>query len=385
MRFDLTEDQKEIKKAIAELTDKYIAPGADELDRESRYPEENLKLLAQQGYMGMTFPETLGGIGADFVAYTICIEEISRGCASTGVIFEVHQSLAGWPILYYGTEEQKQKFIPKMATGEMLGAFALTEPGAGSDAASIRTQAVKDGDHYVLNGRKCFISGSGKAGLYVVIAYTNKEAGSRGMSAFLVEAGTPGLGYGKPEDKMGIRASTTADLILEDVRVPARNLLGKEGDGFKIALSTLDGGRIGIAAQAVGIARAAYEKARDYALKREQFGKPIASFQAIQWMLADMATDIEAAQLLTYRAAYLKQTGARFSKEAAMAKLFASRMAVHHTSQALQIHGGYGYMREYQVERHMRDAKITEIYEGTSEVMRLVISAQILKEAGAGR
>lgn len=379
MNFYLTEEQEAIRKAVRELAEKHFKPVARELDREGRFPKENIDLLSRYGYMGMTFPEEYGGMGADAVSHSICIEEISRACASTGVIFEVHTQLAGWPILKYGNEEQKKRYLVPMARGEILGAFALTEPEAGSDAASIKTTAVRDGDFYILNGRKRFTTNATVAGVYVVIAYTDKSKGSRGMSAFIVEKGLEGFTFGKPEDKLGIRASVQADLIFEDCRVPAANLLGKEGEGFKIALATLDGGRIGIAAQAVGIAQAAMEKAIAYAKERQQFGAPIANLQAIQWMIADMATEIEAARLLYLKAAFLKDKGQRYTKEAAMAKLMASTVAMKHTVAAVQIHGGYGYMKEYDVERYMRDAKITEIYEGTSEIMRLVVASSLLR------
>lgn len=381
MRFELTEDQLSIQKAIRELVSREIAPGARERDELSEFPSHALQRLGEQGYLGMMLPEQYGGIGADHLSHTICVEEISKGCAATGVIFEVHNSLVAETILHRGTSEQKARYLPRL-TGEWLGAFALTEPGAGSDAGAVAATAVLDGGDYVLNGTKCFISNAGKAQLYLIIASTDPGKGSRGLSAFLVESTCPGFSTGKPEDKMGIRASSTADVILQDCRVPVSHRLGQEGDGLKIALGALDSGRIGIAAQALGIAQSAMEKAGRYAKQRVQFGKAIAEFQAIQWMLADMATDIEAARLLTYRAAYLRGKGVRCSSEVAMAKLFASSMAMRHTVQAVQILGGYGYMREYEVERHLRDAKITEIYEGTSEVMRLVIAGQLLKDLG---
>ncbi len=381
MNFELSEEQQAIRKAIRELVAKEVAPQARERDHSGEFPSQVINVLGTQGYMGMMLPEEYGGIEADHISHTVCVEELSRGCSSTGVIFEVHNSLVAETILHHGSEEIKERYLPKM-TGEWLGAFALTEPGAGSDAAGVTSTAVLDGDDYILNGRKCFITNAGEAQLYLVIASTDLSQKSRGLSAFLVEATYPGFSIGVLEDKMGIRASATADLILEDCRVPKGNLLGKEGDGFKIALGALDAGRIGIAAQAVGIAQAAMEKAGAYALQRQQFGKPIAEQQAIQWMLSDMATDIEAARLLTYRAAYLRGSGKRCSQEVAMAKLFASTMAMKHTVSAVQILGGYGYMKEYDVERYMRDAKITEIYEGTSEVMRLVIAGSLLKQLG---
>jgi len=379
VHFELSEEQQAISKAIRELVEKEVAPGARERDHNGEFPGEIFQLLGQQGYLGMMLPEKYGGIEADHLSHTICVEELSRGCSSTGVIFEVHNSLVSETILHHGSEELRDRYLPKM-TGEWLGAFALTEPGAGSDASGVKTTASRQGDEYVLNGRKCFITSAGEADLYLVIASTDPSQKSRGLSAFLVEKTFPGFSVGVLEDKMGIRASATADLILEDCRVSAENLLGHEGEGLKIALGALDSGRIGIAAQAVGITQAALEKSGSYALEREQFGKPIAQQQAIQWMLADMATDIEAARLLTYRAAFLRSRGERCSSEVAMAKLFASTMAMKHTVKAVQILGGYGYMREYDVERYMRDAKITEIYEGTSEIMRVVIAGQLLKE-----
>jgi alkylation response protein AidB-like acyl-CoA dehydrogenase len=380
MNFTLTEEQRMIRDAIRELCDREIAPYSAEYNRKHEFPWRNFKLLAENGYLNMHLPEPYGG-GMDWVSYAIVIEELARACAVTSVIFEVHCSLHSEAIYHFGTQAQKDKYLPKLTSGEILGAYALTEPGAGSDAAALRTTAVKDGDSYVLNGEKTFITNGGQAGLYVVFARTNPDpsVGHRGISAFLVEAGTPGFIVGKPMEKMGLHASHTTTLHFEDCRVPAGNLLGNEGEGFKIAMSILDRGRIGIAAQAVGITQAALEDCIKYAKERKTFGKPIAERQAIAFKIADMATDLDAARLLLYRAAYLMGQGARATKEISMAKLFASEMAMKHTVEAVQIHGGYGYMAEYRVERLMREAKITQLYEGTSEIQRLVISRSLLR------
>ncbi|MEW6308375.1 MAG: acyl-CoA dehydrogenase family protein [Bacillota bacterium] len=379
MIFKLSEDHEQIRALAREFAQKKVAPHAIEYDKSHEYPWPNIHAMAEAGWLGMTMPEEYGNIGADTLSHALVVEEISRACAATGVILEVHNSLHAETILHFGNEEQKARFLPDLATGRKLGGFALTEPGAGSDAAAQETTAVPAGSEYVVNGRKCFITSGGKAHLYILMAMTDKSKGTKGITAFVLEAGTPGLSYGLPEDKMGIRCSCTSDLILEDCRLPAANRLGNEGDGFKIAMAALDGGRIGIAAQALGIAQAALDAATAYAKQRVQFGKPIADLQAIQWKLAEMATDIDAARLMTYRAAWLKDQPGRWSKEIAMAKLFASDVAMRHTVEAVQIHGGYGYMRDYQVERYMRDAKITQIYEGTSEVMKLIIAASILR------
>jgi butyryl-CoA dehydrogenase len=336
--------------------------------------------MAEIGLTGIPWPEKYGGAEMDYLAYVIAVEELSRVCASTGVCLSAHTSLACWPIYKFGTEEQKMKYLKPMAEGKWLGAYALTEPGSGSDAAGMRTTAKKDGDSYILNGNKVFITNGGPAEVYVVFALTDPEKRSRGITAFIVEKGTPGFRIGKKEKKLGIRASTTVELIFEDCRIPAENRLGEEGFGFKIAMMTLDGGRNGIAAQAVGIAQGAYELARDYALQRKQFGKPIAEQQAIQFKLADMATKIEAARLLTYQAAWLESQGLPYGKASAMSKVFASDTAMQVTTEAVQIFGGYGFIREYPVERYMRDAKITQIYEGTNEIQRLVIARHILAQ-----
>jgi butyryl-CoA dehydrogenase len=379
MDFDLDEQQQMIRKMAREFAEKEIKPVAAEFDESASFPVEIIRKLGELGFMGMMVPEEYDGAAMDGISYAIAVEEISRADASTGVTMSVNNSLCCQPILDYGTDDQKRRFLPSLAQGEKLGAFSITEPEAGSDAGNVQTTAVKDGAHYVLNGTKVFVTNGGKADIIVLFASTDKAAGPRGISAFIVEKGTPGFSVGKKEEKMGMRASNTSELIFEDCRVPAENLLAKEGMGFKIALATLDGGRIGIAAQAVGIGQACLEAAIGYSKQRKQFGKSICEFQAIQWLLANMATEIDAARFLTYRAAFLKDKGARFSKEAAEAKLFASEAAVRAAINAVQVHGGYGYMKEYDVERYFRDSKLTEIYEGTSEVQRLVIAASLLK------
>ena len=379
MDIELTEDQKMIKDMIYQLAEKDIKPKAAERDITAEFPSNIINKLAELNLLGICVPEEYGGGGLDVLTSSIIIEEISRACASTGVIVAVHNSLAIDPVLQFGTEEQKKKYLPPMAKGEMIGCFALTEAQAGSDAANQQSTAVIKGDHYILNGAKLFITNGNVAKIAIVFAMTDKSKARKGISCFIIEEGFPGFSRGKLEAKMGINAAGNCELIFEDCRVPKENLLGEEGDGFKIALSTLDGGRIGIAAQAVGIARACLEESIEYAKQRVQFGQPIAKFQAIQWMLADMATEIEAARLLTYKAAYCKDKGMRYSKEAAMAKLFASESAMRAATKGIQIFGGYGYMKEYPMERLFRDAKITEIYEGTSEIQRLIIASSLLK------
>ncbi|MBS3975282.1 MAG: acyl-CoA dehydrogenase [Syntrophomonadaceae bacterium] len=379
MNFSLTEEQQMIRDMVREFAEKEIKPFAAELDRKGEFPAEIIKKLADLGVLGIPIPEEHGGSGASFLSYIIAIEELSRGCASTGVIVETHTSLGSEPILHWGTPEQKRKYLPRLASGEIIGSFGLTEPNAGSDAGGMQTTAVLDGDEYVINGSKIFISNAGASELTIVFAKTEKSSGVKGISAFIVEKNTPGYIVGSPEDKLGIRASQTCSLTFEDMRVPKENILGKPGEGFKIAMHALDGGRIAIAAQALGIAQAAFEEAIKYSKERIQFGQPIAKFQGVQWMIADMATDIQAARLLTYQAAWLKDEGQKYTKEAAMAKLYASEAAMRHTVKAVQVHGGYGYTMEYPVQRHMRDAKITEIYEGTSEVQRIVIASNILR------
>jgi len=382
MDLQLNEEQEMIRKMARDFAQNELAPVAAELDEKAEPPLDILKKMAELGFMGLAMPEEYGGIDADSVSYVIAIEEISKVCASTGVILAVHNSLGSHGLVAFGTEEQKRKFLPPLAS-EWISTYALTEPETGSDAASIKTGAVLDGDEYVINGTKQFITSAPFAHLTVTFAVTDPSKGHRGISAFLVEKGTPGFSVGRDENKMGIRAASTCGLVFEDCRVPVANRLGEEGEGFKVAMSSLDAGRVGIAAQALGIAQGAYEAALAYAKERHAFGQPIAGFQGIQWMLADMATQIEAARLLTYQAALAKdrakKTGKRYSKEAAMAKLFASETAVWVTNKAVQIHGGYGYIKEYAVERYYRDAKITEIYEGTSEIQRIVIAHQILR------
>jgi butyryl-CoA dehydrogenase len=378
MKLELNEQQIMIRNMIRDFSSKEIAPIAAELDKKEEYPTKTLEKMAPLGLLGIIIPTQYGGAGLDTISYVTIIEEISRKCASTGVITSVHNSLAAWPIMKYGTEDQKKKYLPMLAKGEKIGAFAGTEPNAGSDLGAMQTTAVLKGHHYIMNGCKTFITSGPKAGIIIVFAVTDKNAGTKGLSAFIVESSMKGYKVGSIFDKLGIRASLTSELIFENMEVPKENLLGKEGDGFKIALSTLDGGRIGIASQAVGIAQAALDESVEYSKQRQQFGKPIAQFQAIQWMIADMATRIEAARFLVYNAAYKKDKGERISKEAAMAKLFASDTAMEAVIKAVQIHGGYGYTKEYTVERLFRDAKITEIYEGTSEVQRMVIAANVL-------
>jgi len=379
MKLELNDQQKMIQKMVREFAEKEIAPVAADLDKTGEFPSKILEKMAKLGLLGIVIPTEYGGAGLDIISYAIVIEEISKKCASTGVITSVHNSLVSYPIMKYGTEEQKKKYLPILAKGEKIGAFAGTEPNAGSDLGAMQTKAVLKGNNYIINGDKCFITSGDKAGIFIVFAVTDKEAGSKGISAFIVESDTPGFKVGSLFDKMGINANHVTELIFEDMKVPKENLLGKEGEGFKIALGTLDGGRIGIASQAVGIAQAALEESIEYSKQRQQFGRPIAKFQAIQWMIADMATRIEAARFLVYKAAYIKNKGERFSKEAAMAKLFASETAMDAVIKGVQIHGGYGYTKEYTIERLFRDAKITEIYEGTSEVQKMVIAGSLLR------
>ncbi|WP_029422241.1 acyl-CoA dehydrogenase [Alicyclobacillus macrosporangiidus] len=379
MDFVLDKEHEQLRALVREFAERELAPGAAERDEEERFDRALFDKMAELGLTGIPWPEEYGGAGMDYLAYVIAVEELSRVDASMGVCLSAHTSLAGWPIYKFGTEEQKQKYLRPMAEGRWLGAYGLTEPGSGSDAAGMRTTARREGDHYVLNGSKVFITNGGPAEVYVVFALTDPEKRARGVTAFIVEKGMPGFSIGKKEKKMGIRASTTVELVFDNCRVPVENRLGDEGFGFKIAMMTLDGGRNGIAAQAVGIAQGAFDHARDYALSRRQFGKPIADLQAIQFKLADMATQIEAARLLTYKAAWLESQGLPYGQASAMSKVFASDTAMRVTTEAVQIFGGYGYIREYPVERYMRDAKITQIYEGTNEIQRLVIARGILQ------
>jgi butyryl-CoA dehydrogenase len=380
MNFELSDVQREIQRMCREFAARELTPNARKWDETHQFPTEAVKKLAELALLGVAVPEQYGGAGLDNVCYALAMEEISRGCASTGVIMSVNNSLYCDPVMKYGTEEQKAQFLKPFASGEKLGCFGLTEPEAGSDAASQKTTAVRKGDEYVINGSKNWITNGPKADAIVLFTMTNKEAGNKGISAFVVPTNTPGFIRAEPDKKMGISAAWSCSMFFEDMRVPARYLLGKEGDGFKIAMSTLDGGRIGIASQALGIARAAFEEAVRYSGERKTFGKAIRDHQAIQFMLADMATEIDAARLLVLRAALLKDKGVRHSQESAMAKLYASEMASRVANKALQVHGGMGYSKEMDVERHVRDARITEIYEGTSEIQRIVISANLLKD-----
>jgi butyryl-CoA dehydrogenase len=379
MNFKLSEEHQLIRASVREFSQKFVEPAADEIDQQARFPEDIIKKLAEQDWLGIPFPEEYGGAGSDYLSYIIIVEELSRACATTGFTLECHTSLACYPLFKFGTEEQKKKYLVPLCKGEILGSFALTEPGAGTDAGAASTTAVLDGNEYVLNGSKIFISNAPVAGVLIIFAMTDKSKGAKGLSAFIVPGKTPGLVIGKHLNKMGIRGSLTAEVFLKDCRIPKENLLGQEGQGFRIAMMTLDGGRIGIAAQALGIAQAALDESVRYSKERVQFGKPISTFQAIQWMIADMATAVEAARFLTYHAAWCYDQGLPYSKEAAMAKLFASETAVYQTNRAVQIHGGIGYIKGQKVERLYRDAKITEIYEGTSEVMRMVISGNVLR------
>ena len=379
MDFRLTKEEALFQKMCRQFALNEVEPIAAEIDEQERYPEETVQKLMKYGLMGIQFPKEVGGSGGNYICYSIAIEEMSRVCATTGAIISAHGTLGAWPIYAFGTPEQKEKYLRPLASGKMLGAFGLTEPGAGTDASGQQTKAVLEGDHYVLNGSKIFITNGGEADIYIIFAMTDKSKGTKGISAFIVEKDFPGFRIGTKEKKMGIRGSATTELIFENCIVPKENLLGQEGKGFGIAMTTLDGGRIGIAAQALGIAEGALEETIAYVKERKQFGRPIAKFQNTQFQIADMATKVEAARYLVYRAAIAKDTKKRFSVEAAMAKLYAAEVAMEVTTKAVQLHGGYGYTREYPVERMMRDAKITEIYEGTSEVQRMVISADLLK------
>lgn len=379
MRIELSEEQLLLQDTVRRFAAEVVAPRAKEIDESGVFPREFFARAAELGLTGVAVPEQYGGAGMDVVSYCLVIEEISRACASSGVILSVNNSLVCDPILAFGTEEQKREFLTPLAAGEKIGCFALTEPEAGSDAAALRTTARRDGDDYLLDGSKVFITNGLAADVAIVFASVDLSRGHKGITAFLVPMDTPGLTRGGHQYKLGVQASGTTELFFENLRVPARYRLGDEGQGFRIAMATLDGGRVGIAAQAVGIARGAFEEARRYARERQQFGRAIAEFQTIQFYLADMAVEIDAARLLTWKAAWKKQQGGRYSLEAAQAKLFASEAAQRVTNKALQIHGGYGYTREYNVERYFRDARITEIYEGTSEIQKLVIADQILR------
>lgn len=381
MYFQLSEEQNLIRETVRSFAENELAPSAAERDENERFDRELMfDKVAELGLAGIVFPEEYGGAGADYLCYAIAVEELSRVCASTGVTLSAHLSLGANPVWLFGTEEQKQTVLRPMAEGTKLGAFGLTETGAGSDAGGTKTFAVRDGDEWILNGNKIFITNGGDAETYIVFARTDKDAQKHhGISAFIIEKDTPGFVFGKKEQKMGIRSSPTCELVFENCRIPADHLLGKEGEGFKIAMKTLDGGRIGIAAQALGIAQGAYDEALKYARERKQFEQPIANFQAVQFLLSDMALRIEASRLLVYQSAWRASAGLSYGKESAMAKLSASETAMWVTTKAVQVHGGYGYTREFPVERMMRDAKITEIYEGTSEIQRLVIGSTVVR------
>ena len=380
MNFQLTKEQEFVRKMVREFAETEVEPIAADIDKEHRFPVETVEKMAKYGMMGIPFPKEYGGAGGDEVAYAITVEELARVCGSTAVIVSAHTSLCCWPIYKFGTEDQKKKYLPDLLAGKTLGAFGLTEPNAGTDAAGQQTRADLDGDEYVLNGAKVFITNGGYADIFVVMAMTDKSKGTRGgISAFIVEKGDPGFSIGKTEDKMGIHGSSTTELIFQNCRIPKDRLLAKVGQGFKVAMSTLDGGRIGIASQALGLAQGAFDVTVEYMKSRKQFGRRLSQFQALQFEMAEMKTRIEAARLLVYKAAFLEDAGADYGEAAAMAKLFAAETAMAVTTKCVQFHGGYGYTADYPVERMMRDAKITEIYEGTSEVQRMVIAANIIK------
>ena len=384
MDFQLDQKHEMARRLFQEFAENEVKPNAIEVDEDERFPRENIEKMAKYGFLGIPFDRKYGGQGCDPLTYVMCVEELAKVCGTTAVALSAHTSLCADPIAQFGTEEQKQKYLIPLAKGEKLGAFGLTEPGAGTDAQGVQTRAVLDGDSWVLNGSKCFITNGKEADIYIIIAYTDVVADAKGrkkklFSAFIVEKGTPGFTFGTKEKKMGIRGSATYELIFQNCRIPKENLLGVQGKGFPLAMHTLDGGRIGIAAQALGLAEGAFDRTLAYVKTRKQFGRPLSMFQNTQFVLADLATEIEASQLLVYRAAEAKATKDRFSEEAAMAKLSAARTAMDVTTRCVQLMGGYGYIRDYEVERMMRDAKITEIYEGTSEVQEMVISGALLK------
>ena len=379
MNFQLSKEQEKVRELVRKFALAEVEPIAADIDKEHRFPKENVEKMAKLGMMGIPFPAEYGGAGSDHISYAIAVEELSRVCASTGVIVSAHTSLCCWPIFNFGTEEQKQKYLPDLLSGRKLGAFGLTEPNAGTDASGQQTKAVDMGDHWLLNGAKVFITNGGYADTFVVFAMTDKSKGNHGMTAFIVEKGFKGFSIGKTEDKLGIHASSTTELIFEDCIVPKENLLGEVGQGFKIAMATLDGGRIGIASQALGIAQGALDVTVDYMKSRKQFGKSLNKFQALAFEVAEMKTRIEAARLLVYSAAFKKDQHMPYSVDAAMAKYYAAETAMYVTTKAVQLHGGYGYTTDYPVERMMRDAKITEIYEGTTEVQKMVISGAVFK------
>jgi butyryl-CoA dehydrogenase len=381
MNFDLTEEQKMVRDTARDFAARELDPIAAELDESCTYPAEKIEMLAEMGLMGVAIPEEHGGGGMDYVSYVLAVEEISRACAGTGVIVSVNNSLVCDPLVKYCTEEQKKEFLEPLASGRKLGCFALTEPGAGSDPSAMKATARLENGEWIINGEKNFTTNAPNSDTMITFAYTDKEQRHRGISAFIVPCDTPGVSRGPKEEKLGIRASHSGSIFFEDVRVPEGNLLGEPGMGFKIAMTTLDAGRIGIASQALGIARAALEESIEFAAERQAFGKPISKHQAIQFKLADMATRLEAARLLTLEAAYLKDTGQSYSQQSAMCKLFAAEAASWVANQAVQIHGGYGYTKDYAAERHFRDARITEIYEGTSEIQRIVIAKNLMRNA----
>ena len=378
MNFQLTKEQEFVRKMVREFAETEVEPIAADIDKEHRFPVETVEKMAKYGLLGVPVPTEYGGAGGDHISYAITVEELSRKCASTGVICSAHTSLCCWPIFAWGTEEQKRKYLPDLLAGKTLGAFGLTEPNAGTDASGQQTRAEDMGDHWLLNGAKVFITNGGYADVFVVMAMTDKKKGNHGISSFIVEKGDEGFSIGKTEDKMGICASSTTELIFQNCKIPKDRLLGEVGQGFKVAMSTLDGGRIGIASQALGIAQGALDVTLDYMKARKQFGKSLSKFQALQFTVAELATEIEAARLLIYKAADMKDKHLPYGPAAAMAKLFAAETAMHVTTKCVQLHGGYGYTKDYPVERMMRDAKITEIYEGTSEVQKMVIAASVI-------
>ena len=380
MSIQLTDEQLMIQSMVRDFAREVIMPTAMERDKNKEFPTENLQQLAELGFMGMMVPPEYGGSGADTISYVLALSEVAYACASTAVVMSVHNSIVCESILRYGSDEQKKEWLSRLATGEIIGAFALTEPQAGSDPVRQSTKAVKDGDSYIINGTKRFITTASNAGLIIVTTKTDEAARHKGITAFLVQQGTPGLSIGQLEDKMGLRASDTADLIFEDCRIPAENMLGMEGEGFKIAMTGLDGGRIGIASQSVGVAQAALDASIEYAKQREQFGQAISKFQGLRWIVADMATELEAARQLMLSAAAMKDRGDNYTQQASMAKLYASEMVNRVTAKAVQLHGGYGFIREYPVERFYRDARVFTIYEGTSEIQRVVISNHLFKD-----
>lgn len=378
MEFGLSQEQKYVKQMLEEFVKNEVEPIAAEIDESERYPMETVEKMSKYGIMGMPYPKEYGGADTDYLSYIIAVEELAKACGTTSVILSSHVSLCCWPIFTFGTEEQKKKYLPDLLSGKKIGAFGLTEPNAGTDASAQQSVAVLDGDHYILNGSKIFITNGGVADVFVIFAMTDRSKGVKGISALILEKGMPGFSVGKTEEKMGIRASSTTELIFEDVKVPKENMLGKEGKGFGIAMKTLDGGRIGIAAQALGIAEGALNEAIEYMKERTQFGKKLSKFQGLQWYIAEMKVRVDAAKYLVYKAAWKKSVGENYTMDAAEAKLYAAETAMYVTNKSLQVLGGYGYTKDYPLERMLRDAKITEIYEGTSEVQKMVIANNLL-------